>query len=275
MRGDSRLSPFGRVLRRWRSARGMSQLGLATTAATSTRHLSFLETGRAQPSREMVLRLAHALDVPLRERNALLGAAGFAAVYRESALDAPGMSALLRVIEIMLERFEPFPTYLVDRCFRVLRTNRAGAQALRAFASDAPLWRERPLNLLRVTLHPDGLQSQLVNFAQVAAVLLARLERALAAAGDDPELAALERELRALPGVPEADVLPVAVEPVLPLHLKRGELELKLYTVLAQVSAAQDVTAAELHVETLMPADAASEAVLRSLAAATSQTDSG
>jgi transcriptional regulator with XRE-family HTH domain len=267
MSDDSHLSPFGRLLRRWRGVRGMSQLGLATAAATSTRHLSFLETGRAQPSREMVLRLAHALDVPLRERNALLGAAGFAAVYRESALDAPGMGALLHVIEIMLERFEPFPAFLVDRCYRVLRTNRAGSLALRVFASDAPLWRERPLNLLRATLHPDGLQPQLVNFARVAAALLARLERTLAAAGDDPELAALERELRALPGVPEPELLPVALEPVLPLHLKRGELELKLFTVLAQVSAAQDVTAAELHVETLMPADAASEALLRSLAA--------
>jgi len=268
MSGDSHLSPFGKLLRRWRGARGVSQLGLATVAATSARHLSFLETGRAQPSREMVLRLAHALDVPLRERNALLGAAGFAAVYRESALDAPGMSALLRVIELMLERFEPFPAYLVDRCYRVLRANRAGGQALRAFASEAPLWRERPTNLLRVTLHPDGLQPQLVNFAHVAAALLARLERTLAAAGDDPELVALERELRALPGIPDAEMLPVALEPVLPLHLKRGELELRLFTVLAQVSAAQDVTAAELHIETLMPADAASEAVLRSLAAA-------
>ncbi len=265
MASDAGLSPFGRVLRRWRAARGMSQLALAMAAATSTRHLSFLETGRAQPSREMVLRLAHALDVPLRERNALLGAAGFAALYRESTLDAPGMSALLRMIDFTLARFEPFPAYLLDRCYRVLRANGAALKALGGFASAAPVWREQPANLLRLTLHPDGLRPYIVNFAEVAAWLLARLERAVAAAGDDPELAALERELRALPGLPEASELPRAMEPVLPLHLKRGELEVRLFTMLSQASAAQDVTAAELHIESLMPADAASEATLRAL----------
>lgn len=264
---DASLSPFGRLLRRWRAVRGMSQLALATHAGTSTRHLSFVETGRAQPSREMVLRLAHALDVPLRERNALLGAAGFAAIYRESQIDAPGMSALLRMIEFTLARFEPFPAFLLDRCYRVLRANGAAYKALGGFAGPAPVWREQPPNLLRVTLHPDGLRPHIVNFAEVAAGMLARLERLVAGAGDDPELAALERELRALPGLPEARELPVAVDPVLPLHLKRGELELRLFTMLSQVGAAQDVTAAELHIESLMPADAASEAVLRALAA--------
>jgi transcriptional regulator with XRE-family HTH domain len=266
MTSDSALSPFGRLLRRWRGVRGVSQLALATGAGTSTRHLSFLETGRAQPSREMVLRLARALDVPLRERNALLGAAGFAAIYRESGLDAPGMRALVRMIEFTLERFEPFPAFLLDRCFRVLRANGAALKALGGFANVAPVWREQPLNLLRVTLHPDGLRPHIVNFAEVAAAMLGRLERAVAAGGEDPELAALERELRALPGLPTTSELPVAVEPVMPLHLKRGELEVRLFTMLSQVSAAQDVTAAELHIESLMPADPASEAALRALA---------
>lgn len=261
------LSSFGRILRRWRGVRGMSQLALATAAGTSTRHLSFLETGRAHPSREMVLRLASALDVPLRERNALLGAAGFAAIYRESALDAPGLSSLLRVIEFTLERFEPFPAFLLDRCYRVLRTNRAAAKTLGGFASGAPVLREQPLNLLRVTLHPDGLRPYVVNFAEVASSMLARLERIVASNGDDPELAALERDLRALPGLPEPRDLPVALDPVMPVHLKRGDVEVRLFTMLSQVSAAQDVTAAELHIESLMPADAASEATLRALAA--------
>ncbi len=267
MSDESGLSPFGRVLRRWRAARGMSQLALASVAATSTRHLSFLETGRAQPSREMVLRLAHALDVPLRERNALLGAAGFASIYRESALDAPGMGALLRMIEFTLARFEPFPAFLLDRHFRVLRTNSAALKALGGFANAAPLWREQPPNLLRITLHPDGLRPHIVNFAEVAAATLTRLERAVALAGGDAELAALERELRALPGMPEPSTLPAALEPVLPLHLKRGELELRLFSMLVQIGSAQDVTAAELHIESLMPADTASEAALRALAA--------
>ncbi|MBM4382615.1 MAG: helix-turn-helix transcriptional regulator [Deltaproteobacteria bacterium] len=263
---DAGLSPFGRVLRRWRGARGMSQLALATEAATSTRHLSFLETGRAQPSREMVLRLANALDVPLRERNALLAAAGFAALYRESALDAPAMSALSRMIDFTLARFEPFPAFLVDRCFRMLRANAAAAKTLAGFASAAPVWREQPPNILKLTLHPDALAPHIVNFHEVAAAMLTRLERAVTSSGGDPELAALERELRALPGMPDASGFPAAIEPVMPLHLKRGELEVRLFTMLSQVGGAQDVTASELHIETLMPADAASEAVLRALA---------
>jgi transcriptional regulator with XRE-family HTH domain len=264
---DVGLSPFGRVLRRWRGARGMSQLALASAAATSTRHLSFLETGRAQPSREMVVRLSHALDVPLRERNALLAAAGFAPLYRESALDAPAMSALARMIDFTLARFEPFPAFVVDRGYRVLRANAAALKTLGGFASAGPVWREQPVNLLRVTLHPDGLQPHLVNFREVAGSLLARLERVVASCAGDAELAALERELRALPGVPDASTFPATFDPVLPLHLKKGELELKLFTMLSQIGAAQDVTAAELHIETLMPADAPTEAALRSLAA--------
>jgi transcriptional regulator with XRE-family HTH domain len=262
MRDSPRLSPFGRVLRRWRQARGMSQLALATSASTSTRHLSFLETGRAEPSREMVLRLAHALDVPLRERNALLGAAGFAPLYRESPLDAPGMSALQRMLDFTLARFEPFPAFLVDRCYRVLRANQAAARALGAFAGDGAPWREQPWNLLRITLHPDGLRPYIVNFAEVAASLLARLERAVVATSDE-QLAALERELRALPDLPEPSALPLTLDPVVPLHLKRGGVELRLFSMLAQVGGAQDVTAAELHIESLMPADPASEALLR------------
>ena len=266
MATDSGLSPFGRLLRRWRGARGMSQLALATAAKTSTRHLSFVETGRAQPSREMVLRLSDALEIPLRERNTLLGAAGFAAIYRESGLDAPAMSALARMIDFTLERFEPFPAFLTDRCFRVLRSNRAALRALGSFASAAPVWREQPANLLWLTLHPDALRPYIVNFAEVAAAMLARLERVVATASDDQELAALERELRALPGLPDSAATPPTIDPVLPLHLKRGELELRLFTMLSRVGAAQDVTAAELHIETLMPADAASEAALRALA---------
>jgi transcriptional regulator with XRE-family HTH domain len=264
---DAGLSPFGRVLRRWRTARGMSQLALATAAATSTRHLSFLETGRAQPSREMVLRLSQALDVPLRERNALLAAAGFAALYHESALEAPAMSALARMVEFTLARFEPFPAFLVDRHFRVVRANGAALKVLGGFAGPAPVWREQPVNLLRLTLHPDALQRHIVNFPEVAAVILARLERLVATSGGDSELAELERELRALPGIPDANTFPAAFDPVMPLHLKRGELEVRLFTMLSQVGAAQDVTAAELHIETLMPADAASEATLRAIAA--------
>lgn len=263
------VSPFGRLLRQWRALRGVSQLGLAVEAGTSTRHLSFMETGRSRPSREMVLRLAEALDVPLRERNALLGAAGFAAIYRESDLDAPELEPLRRALAFQLARHEPYPAWLVDRCWRVLRANRAGETTLALFARDAAPWRERPLNLLRVTLHPDGLRPHLVNFEEVAAFAVGRLQRAVALAASDDELARLLEETLALPGLPEACRAPDperALPPVLPMHLELGDAEVRLFSMLTTVGTPQDVTLQEIHVESFMPADDASDALLRALA---------
>jgi transcriptional regulator with XRE-family HTH domain len=263
------VSPFGRLLRQWRAVRGVSQLGLAVEAGTSTRHLSFMETGRSRPSREMVLRLAEALDVPLRERNALLGAAGFAAIYRESDLDAPELEPLRRALAFQLERQEPYPAWLVDRCWRVLGSNRAAATSLAPFAGDAPPWNERPLNLARVTLHPDGLRRHLVNFEEVAAFLVGRLQRAVALNASDVELARLLEETLALPGLPEAARAPDperALPPVLPMHLKLGDVELRLFSMLTTLGTPQDVTLQEIHVESFMPADDASDALLRALA---------
>jgi len=158
-------SAFGRELRRWRGLRGASQLRLATEAGISARHLSFMETGRSRPSRAMVLRLAEALDVPLRERNVLLAAAGFASVYRESALDAPEMEPVVRMLHFLLERHEPFPAYLVDACWRVHRANAAAERMRGHLAGPHPVWRETPLNLLRLTLHPEGLRPYLLNWS--------------------------------------------------------------------------------------------------------------
>jgi transcriptional regulator with XRE-family HTH domain len=262
-------SPFGQLLAQLRASRGTSQLRLATEAGVSPRHLSFLETGRSQPSREMVLRLCEALDLPLRDRNALLAAAGFASLYRQTRLDAPELEPLRRVLFFLLERIDPFPALLVDRCFRVLHANRGAQRALGRFASAAPVWRENPLNALRLTLHPDGLRPYLVNFAEVAGVLVARLQRSAAIAASDADLVRLRDELLALPGLPARGVLPdldAPAHPVLSLHLKRDGLELRLFSTLTSVGTPQDVTLQELHIESFMPADAASEAALRALA---------
>jgi transcriptional regulator with XRE-family HTH domain len=268
-RVQDRLSPFGRLLRQWRALRGVSQLGLAVQAGTSTRHLSFVETGRSQPSREMVLRLADALDVPLRERNALLGAAGFAALYRERDLDAPELEPLRRVLAFLLERHEPYPAFLVDRCWRVLRTNRAAAAALAPFARDAEVWREEPLNLLTLTLHPDALRPHIVNWDAVAAALVGRLQRGVMLAGSDVELARLLERTLALPDLPEACLVPDPSQPLtpfLPMQIKVGDVEMRLFSTLTTIGTPQDVTLQELHIESLMPADEASDEVLRALA---------
>ncbi len=261
-------SPFGRLLREWRARRGLSQLRLATESGVSSRHLSFIETGRSQPSREMVLRLAQALDVPLRERNALLGAAGFAAVFRETALGAPELAPIERMLAFLLERYEPFPAYLVDRTWRVLRANRAGLAAFAPFASAAPVWRENPLNLMRLTLAPDGLRPAIVNWDEVASALLARLAREAAVASGDSSLAALIEELRSLPDLPDSVRVPDLTRPpppILAVHLKQGDVDLRFFTMLTTLGTPQDVTLQDLHIESFMPADGATEAHMRAL----------
>ena len=260
--------PFARLLRHWRRLRGSSQLGLATEAGVSTRHLSFLETGRATPSREMVLRLSLALDVPLRERNALLAAAGFASAYRETHLEAPGMSMLRRMLDFLLERHAPFPAVLVDRCWNLLGMNAATPKVLGRFSGGGGPWLQQPVNVLRLTLHPEALQPYVVNFDEVATELLTRLHRKASSDGDDPERAALLAELTALPGIPESGRFPdlsLPPSPVLPLHLKRDGLELRLFTAVTQIASPQDVTLDGLRIESFMPADPESEAAIRRL----------
>ena len=263
---SSQPSPFGRLLREWRARRGMSQLRLATEAGVSSRHLSFVETGRSQPSREMVLRLSEALDVPLRERNALLGAAGFAAVFRESSLGAPELAPVERMLGFLLAQYEPFPAYLVDRCTRVLRANRAGLATFAPFVNDAPVWRETPLNLMRLTLDPAGLRPAIVNWEEVASALLVRLAREAALASADTELAALVEELRAIPGLPDSVRVPDLTRPpppILAVHLKGDGVDLRFFTMLTTLGTPQDVTLQDLHIESFMPADAETESRLR------------
>ena len=263
-------SPFGALLRDWRRLRGTSQLALATEAGTSTRHLSFLETGRARPSRDMVARLASALDVPLRERNALLVAAGFAPLYRETDLDAPDMGPLRRMLRFLLAAHEPFPAVLIDRCGDALEPNAACQRLLARLLPPPPGGTSPPRpNLNRLTFSPDGLRPFLVNWEEVAVALLSRLQReALTAAADDP-LRRLVEELLALPDVPETWRLPdlrQAPVLVLPLHFKKDGLELRLFSTLTTVGTPLDVTVQELRIESFLPADPAAEQTLRAMA---------
>ncbi|MBD0328802.1 MAG: helix-turn-helix transcriptional regulator [Thermoleophilia bacterium] len=256
----------GRLLREWRERRNLSQLRLASASAISARHLSFVETGRARASRTMLLHLAERLDLPLRERNRLLLAAGYAPAYGERSLDDDEMRAVREALERLLAAHEPYPAVVVDRGWSLVLANAAVA-----FLTDGvdPELLEPPANALRATLHPHGLAPRILNFAEWSAHLLHRLRRELEATGD-PALEALFEELRGYPGV-RADPLPAdgaaPAQVVLPLHLRHGHRRLSFFATVTTFGTPADVTLAELSVEAFYPADAATAAVLRTGAA--------
>ena len=239
----------------------MSQLDLAVESQVSARHLSFVETGRSRPSRELVLHLAEHLEVPLRDRNALLLAAGYAPVYPELSLDGPEMDPVRQALDKILEGHEPFPAVVVDRRWDLVSANRAASAIL---GTAAPNLLTPPINTLRVSLHPDGLASRIVNLAEYSSHLLMRLRRQVAVSGDR-ELLALGDELRSYPGVTE-DLLstpdPTALLFV-PLVLRTDEGgELTFFSTLATFGTALDITLAELSVEAFFPADRRTAAAL-------------
>lgn len=240
----------GQLLRKWRQTRRLSQLELAIRAEVSTRHLSFVETGRAMPSREMVLHLAEHLDVPLRDRNELLLAAGYAPAYPAEDLDSPRRAAVRAALRQILEGHEPYPAVVVDRCWRLVDANRDVAVLTEGIAPEllAP-----PMNVLRATLHPDGMAPRVVNLPQWRAHLLDRLRRQLATG--DAELAALYEELRGYPGG-EAPVGETGPEEfAVPLRLRHRNRELAFFSTTATFGTPLDVTVAELVVESFFPAD--------------------
>jgi transcriptional regulator with XRE-family HTH domain len=258
--------PVGELLRQWRERRRRSQLDLALDAEISTRHLSFVETGRSVPSREMVLRLAEQLDVPLRERNSLLLAAGYAPVYSESSLDAAPMAGVLAAVRQLLTAHEPYPAVVVDRGWHLVEANASCAVFL---AGVRPDLLEPPANVLRVSLHPDGMAPHIVNLGEWRAHLLGRLRRQVALTAD-PGLGALYDELRAYPcSQPEPEVeLPGPGEVVVPLRVRHGDGELAFFTTLATFGTPLDVTVSELSIELFFPANPETAATLRALAGA-------
>lgn len=248
-------------MRYWRGARKWSQLDLAAEAEISSRHLSFLETGRAQPSRDMVLRLAEVLDVPLRERNPLLAAAGFAPMYRETDLGSPQMAAVRKSIEFLLEHHNPYPAVLVDRHWNLKLQNRAATVALAHFVDVvAP-----PINVMRAMF---GMRPFITNWDEIAPVMIQRLHREALAAGDARSRALLDEILR-MDGIPaEWRVPDLDHEPpvIVPLCLRRGELELRLFSAVTTLGTPVDITLQELRLETFFPADDATDETLRELA---------
>jgi transcriptional regulator with XRE-family HTH domain len=262
----SQVRSFGEHLRAWRLRRRMSQLDLAGDAEISTRHLSFVETGRSVPSREMVLRLAERLDVPLRERNALLVAAGYAPMYRERPLDDPALAVAKQAVQLILKSHEPYPALAVDRYWNLLAHNALVPHLLAGV--DAALM-QPPVNVLRLSLHPKGLAPQIVNIGQWRHHLFERLRQQIQATGDT-RLQALEQELRAYPVPPDGDTTRLEGEVlgiVVPLRLRTTAGVLNLISTTTIFGSPVDVTLQELALETFFPADAFTGEVLRRLAA--------
>ena len=259
-------TPFGDHLRAWRQQRHLSQLELAGEADISPRHVSFMETGRTNPSRDMVLRLCERLAVPLRERNALLVAAGYAPMYRERALDDPALAAARQAVELVLKGHEPCPAIALDRCWNVVAANRAALALLSAHVSPALL--APPINVFRLSLHPEGLSRRIANLAQWRAHLLARLRQQIQATAD-PALVQLQAELLQYPAPTESGNLVLAGEMlgvVMPFCFESVHGMLSLISTTTIFGTPVDVTLQELAVESFFPADDFTSAVLRKLA---------
>ncbi|WP_372352577.1 helix-turn-helix domain-containing protein [Streptomyces sp. KL116D] len=255
-------SEVGRLLRGWRERRRISQLDLALRADSSARHISFVETGRSRPSEELILRLADHLDVPMRERNALLLAAGYAPRYTETPLDDPSLGALREGLERLLRGYEPYPALIVDATYNVIAANRGITMLMESLPEHllAP-----PLNAMRLTLHPEGLAPRIRNLREWRGHLLAQMERQIALARSDA-LRAVYDEVAAYP-VPEGSGEEPA-EPVpyfaLPMVVEHDGHVLSFVSSISTFNTPMDVTVAELAVETLLPADPATVKYLQS-----------
>lgn len=251
----------GSLLRDWRQRRRLSQMDLANEAAVSARHLSFVETGRSKPSPELVMHLAEHLDVPLRDRNALLLAAGYAPRYAQTPLDASEMAPVRAALDAILAGHNPFPAIVVDRHWDLVTANESAMALLTQGVPDQLL--APPVNAIRVSLHPDGLAPRIVNFGAWASHLVDRLRRE-ADVTADPVLADLYDEVCAFPGVSASAGEPDAVSRLfVPLVLRRaGGGELSFFSTVATFGTARDVTVEELSIESFFPADEATATAL-------------
>lgn len=258
---------FKTVCRRWRQHRKLSQLELALAAGVSQRHVSWLETGRSQPSRDMVIRLSEAMEIPLRERNLLLQAAGYSAVYTEKRLDEPGMKPVLEALRHVLKHHEPYPAVAVDRFWNVKMQNTA-ADLLFGLGGDPEAMLDRmgetgEANLAMLSLHPAGLRPYIVNWEQIAPSFIRRLRSEALASGDALMQERFERIIALAGPIAEVGWTHESLMPILPLELNINGLELSVFTIITTIGTPQDVTADELRVEAFFPANPATEEFFR------------
>lgn len=258
-------SRVGPMLRHWRGVRRLSQLDLSLLGNVSQRHLSFVETGRSQPSRQLLLHLARVLELPLRDRNALLHAAGYAPSYPATDWDDPAVAPVRRAVELLLERHDPAPAVVLDRRWDLVTANRSAASLVATLAGPDAVARAGG-NAMRLLVAEDGLRPTIVNWDEAAAELAERIRTEAAAYPDDADLAALAAELLEAIGPLQPRRPDQAMELLVPLHFRAGDLEVRTFSMLATVGSALDVTLSELVVELFHPADQASAAALECLA---------
>lgn len=255
---------FGEELRRWRQARRFSQLALAAEAEVSQRHLSFLETGKSKPSREMVLHLGRCLDLSLRDQNLLLAAAGFSPEYAERGLDDPGLDEVRHTLDMVLAAHGHIPAYVIDRGWDLVMANAASLSLAALAGIDPPA--EVSLNVMRTCFHPEGIRSKVRDWERFAAALLHRLEREIIDRPFDDRLAGLLAEARSYPGVadlPSRPPLPSGNDLMVPMQIETPAGTLTLISMIATIGEPFDVTLEELRIETLLPADRFTENALR------------
>jgi len=259
---------IGALLRHWRTTRRVSQLELALAARISTRHLSYVETGRSRPSRDMVLRLADALEIPLRERNALLVAADYAPRYFETGLAAPEMAQVRGAIELILRQQEPYPAFVLDRHWDVRLSNQAGRRCLGFLLGAEPKDEPRESNMMRLVLHPHGLRPAMVNWEEVAGDLIRHLHNQIAASPSDEQAKGLLAEVLAYPGVParwRTRTIGAPTTPLLTTIFRKDNSELRLFSTFTTFGTPYDVMLEELRIESVFPADAATATACQEL----------
>ncbi|MEM7763015.1 MAG: helix-turn-helix transcriptional regulator [Pseudomonadota bacterium] len=261
---------FAEQLKHWRATRHLSQLDLALTAGVSQRHVSWLETGKSAPSRDMVVRLAEALDVPLRERNTLLGSAGFAAIYSERQVDAEQMRPIRDALEAMLAHHDPYPAFVLDRCWRVVMLNTSASRILTVFGNVDALWQRvdpsGARSLARLTFHPDGMRPYIENLGELAASFAYRIRSDLQSIGDPDQRAELADVLTLVSSETVGAEVAQPLLPILPLTLRLPSARISLMSVIATFGTPLDVTVDELRIESFYPADEPSKQLLLQMA---------
>lgn len=265
MSQSSAHSAFSSLLKSWRASRNLSQLDLAMIANVSQRHISFLESGRSQPSRDMIGRLADCLQVPLREQNRLFQSAGFHAQFNESALDAPTMAPVMDAIQRMLHHHSPYPAVVMNRQWDLLLANPAAQTLLGQVVQNLPENLKTSLNVAEISLHPDGLKAYLNNWHEVAPQFVRRLSQELQHSLDEQHRKRLQSILRWVPDFTHADysaLFQEAVSPVIALDIALGEMQLRLFSVISTFGTPQDITTDELRIELFYPSDEATKQLL-------------